>query len=209
MVDNPSEESPVSAPTGPKPKSAIVVFATSSTGRLILGGVALFVVLVVLGALAFFFLLNTGDQPSVPVATPGGSKPATAAVAPTNPPEQPLDETFTFRNVFAPSVNPPAEPSTTSGTSGGTTSTSATATVPAGPKDTLILTKISTESGVRVATFQWNGAEYVVEEGDQVADSPWKVVTIQSDSVVMLYGDSRVTLTVGQGFSDGGVVVSK
>ena len=42
----------------------------------------------------------------------GASKTTTAVVVPTNPPEQPLDDTFTFRNIFAPSVHPAPQPST-------------------------------------------------------------------------------------------------
>ena len=37
--------------------------------------------------------------------------------------------------------------------------------------------------------------------GDPIADTPWKVVSIGDTSVVMLYGDTQVTLTTGQGLS--------
>jgi hypothetical protein len=204
MVDNPSGEPPVSPSPEPKAASPIVTFLSSSTGKLIVGGIILFAVLVAVGALAFFFLLSPSEQATIPPAPTGGSAPATDTAVPTSPPEQMLDETFTFRNVFAPTVTPPTTPDESSSDSSG--STSDTANVPA---DTLVLTSISTESGERMATFIWNGTEYVVGEGDQVGDSPWEVLTINSDSVVMLYGDSQVTLTVGQGYSNGGVVFSK
>lgn len=201
MVDNPNGEPPVSTAPEPKATSPVVTFLASSTGKLIVGGVILFAVLVAVGALAFFFLLNQGDNEVAPPAPAGGSAPATETAVPTNPPEAMLDETFTFRNVFAPTVTPPsAESETESESTSGTMNA---------PENTLVLKSIHTESGERVATFEWNGAEYECHEGDQVDDSPWEVVTINSDSVVMLYGDSRVTLAVGQGFSDGGVVFSK
>ena len=210
MVDNVNAEPPVPASPGPKPKSAFVTFVTSSTGKLIVGGLVLFVAVVVLGALAFFFLFNAGSQNPVAIKIPGGrSKPATETVVPTNPPEQPLDETFTFRNVFAPTVKPAKEPVTTTASSNTNTTSTTPGSTTNGPKDTLILKSITVESGERVATFEWNNAEYPSKEGDVVDSSPWKVITINSDSVVMLYGDSRVTLTVGQGFSDGGVENTK
>ena len=153
--------------------------------------------LVAVGTLAFFFLLNPSSESAVivPAPAPGGAALSTATVTPTSPPEQPLDETFTFRNIFAPTVKPPAPPKAQStGSSSSTTSGTTNA-----PADTLVLKSITSESGVYVATFEWNGKEYECVEGDQVDDSPWKVVTIYSDSVVMLYGDSQVTLTVGAG----------
>jgi len=131
------------------------------------------------------------------VGQPPSSKPATQTAAPVDPPEQPLDETFTFRNVFAPSITPVT--ATTNTEDGGISP----ADVPA---NTLVLVSVHSESGKRVATFIWNGAEYACNEGDQVDASPWKVLTIYSDSAAMLYGDSRVTLTVGQGFGDSGSV---
>jgi type IV pilus biogenesis protein PilP len=198
MTDTFSQEPQPPVPSEPKPNSPVVVFLTSSTGRLIIGGILLFVVIVVAGTFAFFFLVNAGNNGGVPVApAPGaGSQPTTAVVVPTNPPEQPLEDTFTFRNVFAPTVKPPAEVVASSESSETSSATSTN-----GPEDTLILKSIQVEDGVQKATFEWNGAEYTVAEGDTVDSSPWKVLEISSDSVVMLFGDSRVTLTVGQGFS--------
>ena len=206
MVDNPSGEPPVSPSPEPKAASPIVTFLSSSTGKLVVGGIILFAVLVAVGALAFFFLLSPSDETVIPPAPAGGSAPATETAVPTSPPEQMLDETFTFRNVFAPTVTMPSTPDEPSADSPSSSTTSETPNVPA---DTLVLTSISTENGEPLATFIWNSAQYVVGEGDQVGDSPWEVVTINSDSVVMLYGDSQVTLTVGQGYSNGGVVYDK
>jgi len=203
MVDNMNAEEPIAPPPAPKPKSAFVTFMTSSTGKLVAGGIVLFIALVVLGALAFFFLVNAGNPPDVAVVVPGGSEPATETVVPANPPQQPLDETFTFRNVFAPTVTPAEDPSTETAASTSTTSGSTSTPTSNGPQDTLILKSIRVESGVYIAKFEWNGVEYDAVEGDQIGTSPWKVVTINSDSVVMLYGDSQVTLEVGQGISDG------
>jgi hypothetical protein len=34
-----------------------------------------------------------------------------------------------------------------------------------------------------------------------VGDTPWKVLSISDTSVVMLFGDDRVTISVGQGLT--------
>jgi hypothetical protein len=204
MTDNFGGEPPVGLPEGPKPKSAVATFLSSSTGRLVVGGVLLFILLVVVGTLAFFFLINAGNQVAPPPPSPGASTPATSAAAPTDPPEQPLDDTFTFRNIFVPTVIPPVQKTVSTSTdSSSTSSTASTA------QDTLILKSISVEDGVRVAVFEWNGQDYSCKEGDVVDDSPWKVLEIYSDSVLMLYGDSRITLTVGQGFTSDGASNTK
>lgn len=207
MVDNTNFGQPPIPPQGQKPRSPIVGYLTSSTGRLLVGGALLFVVLVVAGALAFFFFLNGGGQTPTTSSAPvhGGSKTASVTVPPSAPPEAGLKETFTFRNIFAPTVHPvTATTSSSSGTAVSSTSeseTSSTTSTTSGAKDTLILKSIATDNGVRVATFEWNGANFTVSAGDQVDSSPWQVISIGSDSALMLFGDSQVTLTVGQGFS--------
>ncbi len=201
MVDDPSGQPTIPPAPDSKPPSSFATFLSSSTGKLIIGSVLLFIVLVALGAVAFFFLFNAGTDVVIPPAPAGGSETTTEAAAPTDPPKQTLDETFTFRNIFAPTVSPPPTPEETTSDSSSSDDTSDTSGV---PEDTLVLKSIHSESGERVATFIWNGNTYECKEGDQVDDSPWEVVTINSDSVVMLYGDSRVTLTVGQGFGDSG-----
>jgi hypothetical protein len=198
MVDAQNmEETPAPVPGPPKPKPAIVVFLASSTGRLIVGGVLLFTVVVVAGAFLFFSLLNSAPPAAVPTAPSGSTTTTSTSVEATRPPDLPIDDTYTFRNIFAPTVRA-IKIKTVSSTTTSSTDTSVTSDVPA---DTLVLKSIETDSGKKVANFQWNGAVYACHNGDQVDSSPWQVLTIYSDSVLMLYGDSRVTLTVGQGFS--------
>jgi hypothetical protein len=209
MTDSFSGEPQAPVPSGPKPKSPLMTFLTSSTGRLIVGGILLFIVLVVAGTFGFFFLVNQGNQAVTPVGPPagGGTAAPTATVVPTNPREQRLEDTFTYRNIFAPTVKPRTTASTSNSDSdSGSTTTSDSAN---GPADTLILKAITVENGVRTARFEWNGTNYMSVKGDTVDDSPWQVLEIYSDSVLMLYGDSRVTLTVGQGFSSGGDINTK
>lgn len=212
MVDSASNIDPPQAPDPAAEKQP--GFFSTRNGRLIIGAVGLFLVLLIAGGAVAYFLINgmlnqAANSNAVVVkkstTTVTGSQNATnaAAAAPiVNPPEKPLSSTFTFRNVFAPSVTPvyPASASsTTSGTTSGSTTTSGTS-IPT-EKNTLFLMSISTVNGQKQATFAWNGVLYTVGEGDQVDDSPWKVVSIGSTSVVMLFGDTQVTLTVGQGQS--------
>jgi hypothetical protein len=100
-----------------------------------------------------------------------------------------------------PTIKPDVAPASTdtSGTTADTTGDGDTGNTV--PPNTLQLESVSTVDGEAVATFTWNGQEYTAGEGDQLGDSPWQVVSIEGDTVVMLYGDNRVSLTVGQGIT--------
>ena len=221
MTDLPNSlDSQPPAPTA-EPRGFAGFFATT-TGKLVVGAVALIVVVLVVGAIAWAFLFNSGSagspqtqtQTIVPAVSSTASGSASAAnPAPiVEPEETPLGTTFTFRNVFAPTLKeefPAPEPaaststsstSTSSGSSSssGSTTTSSTVKVPA---DTLYLQSIQTESGSKTATFVWNGSTYTLKEGESIPNSPWKVLTIGSSSVVMLFGDTQVTLSTGQGLN--------
>lgn len=196
-----------SADDGQKPS-----FLATSTGRIVVIGGAL-VAVVIIAVVVGLFVMNSGFfgqggdavvQQPVPV---GGvtSKSATETGAPiVDPARKPLESTFTFRNVFAPTVKRPTEATLTVGsgsgstTSGSSSTTSDTVDVPA---DTLFLESIQTTNGEKTATLIWNNQKYTVGEGDTIADTPWQVLEINDESVVMLYGDTEVTLTVGQGLS--------
>jgi hypothetical protein len=119
-------------------------------------------------------------------------------------------DVYTFRDPFKPLLEAPPTPtpssSTTSTSSGGSSSSATTASASGGSSGgsqeasgTLTLESISTEGGVKMAKFTLDGVTYTVSAGEQLGTTPWKVVEIGSDSVVMLYGDERITLTVGQG----------
>lgn len=204
MTDMTPMSDPVAAPTDEQASAQKSGgFLSTTTGKLVIGGVALIAVLVLLGVVAFVFFTFFASPPSTTTTTAvtttkvvkSGS--ATATVAPTNPPEPPLSSTFTFRNIFAPTVKNPGANGTSSSSSS-SSSTSSTAAVPSLPADTLLLESVQTVDGVKQATFVWNGQRYTVTAGQQVDGSPWKVLSIGSSSCVMLYGDQRVTLSVGQ-----------
>jgi len=178
-------------------------FLNTTTGKLVVGGVAIVLILGAIGAAFFFFILNGAVDGSVQLTSSAtGSTTATSSVeatqTPENPAERSLASTFTFRNVFAPTVKRTYESAATTSDTASADSSSTGASVDV-PANTLYLQSIISENGEPKAVFIWNGQTYTVGEGEQVADSPWKVLQINSDSVLMLYGDSQVTLSVGQG----------
>lgn len=177
-------------------------FFATPTGRIVMIVVAVLVFLGIASAVALFafgffvknqaedMLTDVAKQVSSQVATSvAGSQSATgvpavepAAIAP--------QDIFTFRDIFEPLIKPPVEQSTTE---------TSTITDPEG--DTLYLEDITSEDGAAVAVMLYNGTEHRLKVGGTIPDTPWQVLSIGDTSVVMLYGDSQVTLSIGQGTS--------
>lgn len=177
-------------------------FLNTTAGKLVVGGVALVLVLGAVGAAVFFFFLSGAVDQAVRLTAATPTSNATTGtvettLTPENPAERSLASTFTFRNVFGPTVKRTYE--ATIGADVVSDDSSSTGTSVDVPANTLYLQSIISENGEPKAVFIWNGQTYTVGEGEQVSDSPWKVLQISSDSVLMLYGDSQVTLSVGQG----------
>jgi hypothetical protein len=194
-------------PAGPA-KKGVAGFASTKRGRLVLGGLALLTLVIVVGVALTVFAFPTSDTATDPLAPPAGALAGNATVVPasdaetaTAPSTEPLSNTFAFRDIFVPTIKPDVAPASTdtSGTTADTTGDGDTGNTV--PPNTLQLESVSTVDGEAVATFTWNGQEYTAGEGDQLGDSPWQVVSIEGDTVVMLYGDNRVSLTVGQGIT--------
>jgi hypothetical protein len=172
-------------------------FFSTSGGRiaLILGAVVVF--LGIAGAAVFMVLSFLGGavtevvQDAIEAGQPASSTSTstiTATLVPVEPDDVPYGDLFTFRDIFVPVLKPtPAVVDTD------------TITSTPGEPDTLYLLNIIVEDGVPRAVLEFNGSEYVLAEGEDVSGTPWQVLSIGSDSVVMLFGDSRVTLAVGQG----------
>lgn len=198
VFNNPTDpQAPPPLESGGKPS-----FLKSPAG-IIVAVVVVVVLLIAAGLAVYVFLFNSGgtgvNPPTIKTVAPGSTKPGSVAASVTlelpitEPQEKPLESTFSFRNIFAPTVKRPT--AVTLQSSGSSTST---LNVPA---DTLYLVSIDEVNGERMASFIWNDATYQLGEGDTIAGTPWKVLDIRSDSVVMLFGDTEVTLTVGQGLS--------
>lgn len=204
MVDsmNPMDAgAPLPEPTDP-PKSGLAGFLSTTTGKLVVGGVALLIVVAAVGAILFLFVFQSGSDSSSLVPT-GAPKPSAVAsgtagasedTSPTERKVEPLTDTFSFRDIFVPTVKPAVESTSTTSSAGASGTVDPTAI----PENTLYLVSVQTVDGAEVATLIWNGTTYEVGEGDQLDGTPWQVLQINGSSVVMLYGDSQVTLTVGQ-----------
>jgi hypothetical protein len=67
--------------------------------------------------------------------------------------------------------------------------------------NTLTLLEIIDENGVRKAVLQLGATRYTLAAGESIGGTPWQVVSVGTSSAVMLYGDTQITLTVGQGIS--------
>jgi hypothetical protein len=105
------------------------------------------------------------------------------------------DEVFRFRDIFDPLIKP-ADETTTEPPPSETTTDTGDATDYAA--DTLYLVSITT-GAPPTAVMVWDRQQYTLQEGDAIPDSPWRLLDIRTTSVVMLYGDQQVVLSVGQG----------
>lgn len=183
-----------------------------SKRRLIVAGVAALAALVVIGAAVGLFVFRSGIGPAPQVATaadspattsePAGDEAPTAISAVLPKDAKPLSSSFTFRDIFVPTVKPKktadtSNTTTNTGSNSGSTTTTSTVT----SSNTLELKSVTTENGKEVATFLWNGKTFKAGAGEALAGTPWKVLSISGETVVMLYGDTRISLTVGQGIT--------
>ncbi len=189
-----------------QPSTAVPVGATVPKKRnrglmIALGALA---VLAVIGGIAAALIMFVFQAPNeVEVRTPGATTPQQSATATTQTaasakpaPAVANDEVFTFRDVFKPLAGKSVTTTTTA-----TENTTDTIDVNEYAADTLYLVSIGSDSGTPYANMVWNSKTYKLNEGDAIPDTPWKVLTIRTSDVVMLYGDQQVVLSVGQGIS--------
>jgi hypothetical protein len=187
-------------------------FLSTTAGKavLIVGAVVLLLsALGVVGMLLLGYLFTSSvedaieSQGQVPV-TDQSAAPATGEPEDViqEPSDVPLNEIFSFRDIFDPLVEPlPPDDGSDTGTGtdvDGDTDGDADADV---STDTLYLQDITSEDGIPIAVLELNGETYRLEEGQSIPDTPWQVLSIGTSSVVMLYGDTQVTLSIGQGIA--------
>jgi hypothetical protein len=169
-------------------------FLNSRNGKLVVGIALGLLLLGVLGYIGFTFFMDNGSGgPAVPPVVKAPVTAPVSANAPAGEPENvPIEDVFTFRDIFMPTIKVSDVPSSTvaSGTSGSSTQ-----------GNTLTLTSIGSENGAATAVLSWNGHTYTLAEGESIPNTPWRVLQIGTDSVTMLYGDNRITLSVGQGIT--------
>lgn len=186
-------------PAGPKPKAG-------PAGRNILLVVAAAIVLLAIVGVVGYVVLST--QTITPVSTPVVTTPVVPATpaTPSTPTSGsavtsgalPVVPDVTNRDVFTPRdpFQPIAAPVIAS-----TTTTSSSSTSSTTDSTTLVLSDIKTVSGVRKAVVKLGGKTYTVGNGETVGSSSWKVVQVNSSNVVFLFGDERITISLGQGTS--------
>ncbi len=180
------------APAGSS-ATGLKAFLATTAGRVVVIGGALAVLAVIVAAVALIAMGTLlggsssetgGVNPAVPGTSPKPSGKVTA-LAPAVPPVD-NREVFTPRDPFQRVVIP--------------VSALATAGVEASEEaDTLTLVEIINENGVRKGVFRFNGVTYTVGDGERLGDTSWQVVTVGTSSATMLFGDTQIVLTVGQG----------
>jgi hypothetical protein len=188
--------------TPQQPGQAKTGFFSTPNGRLVMIVGALALLAIVLGVAAAVVMKVVLPQPVDEIRVPQQqqSKPATQTASgeqPSGPaPAVSYDEVFRFRDIFDPLIKP-AEETSAEPTPSETTTDTGDATEYAA--NTLYLISISTTGDTPSAVMVWDRQQYTLQEGDAIPDSPWQVLDIRTTSVVMLYGDQQVVLSVGQG----------
>lgn len=173
-------------------------FLSTPNGRiaLIAGAVVIFLAVAAVVAAVVFNFIGGDPQIDDPLTPAPGSvvtTPAAPAATAVEPKMIPSSDIFTFRDIFDPVLKPrPAEEETPAV---GAVGADGVAMDP----DTLYLLNILVEDGVAKVLVEFNEAQHTLAEGEAISGTPWQVLSIGSDSAVMLYGDSRVTLSIGQG----------
>lgn len=199
-MDNLTPGNPMNAPAMPGQEGPKPSFLASRNGKILVGVLALVVVAAAaVGAFLIFF--SGGGSNNIATAPPIASKTTTqtasAEASPTEPPRKSLPALFTFRNIFRPSSVPISEQSPISGSSGAG-SASDYSSIPA---NTLYFISVESTNGQPVGNFFWNGKVYSAGAGARLGDTPWQVVSISGNSATMLFGDTQITLSVGQGLT--------
>jgi hypothetical protein len=188
------------APIGevaPAPAAPIIKRgAVSRNALLIVAGV---IILAVTVGLIWYAMSLANNSPVAPITTVvlpptpagGGSTGSTTTAAPG--PIVSIDnrDVFTPRNPFT--VILPIEiavpESDTSDNSDNNTETADTTT--------LTLRDIVTVDGVRKAVVRLAGVTYTLAAGETVGSSQWSIVEVNTNNIVALYGDVRVTISLG------------
>jgi hypothetical protein len=209
---SPEVEVPVTEMAPPSAGAGIRGFLATTTGKVVVIGGAVLALLLVVGAVSLFFMLFMGNQVAnevaqvakqasksatstgVPAAVTTSTKEATTSAVPTTPPAPvTLDNVFTFRDPFVPVLKPLPPPATS------TAAATSTATTTTAEANTLTLQDTVVQNGVRKAVLIWEGTTYTLGAGEQIAGTPWAVLSVGDTTVTMLFGDEQVVLSVGEG----------
>lgn len=111
----------------------------------------------------------------------------TAEVEIVEPEPLPYAELFTFRDIFDPVLKPAL------------VATPGQEATPTLDPDVLYLLNVVVEDGVSKALLELNATQHILAQGESIPGTPWLVQSINSGSVVMLFGDAPITLSIGHG----------
>jgi hypothetical protein len=214
-----------SSETAAEPKTGVKGFLSTTVGKVVVGCLGASILLAIIGVVVFFALASfgvgllgqatnqatqgTGSTVVVPPgggAGAGGSKPATSAVpsvvATPNVLTVTDDEVFTPRDPFIPVILPSPEPTSTSDaedSAGELTAGSSNGSITTPDSNALFLRLIMNTANGAIAVLDYKGTIYMAGAGDAIPNSPWKVVSVGTKTVTMLFGDERVTVALGEG----------
>jgi hypothetical protein len=180
------------APSKPKGGNKVLIVVAALFGLAVIGGiVAAFVLFFVVGDAVDDIEVRIPSEQEQPATVE-----ETGAVAGVQPaPEVANDDVFTFRDIFKPLLVAPTTTTTTTSTTIPADSLTPTTT------GTLYLQSIVTQDGVAHAVLRLDGTDYTLAAGESIPDTPWRVLRVDATSVVMLYGDTQVVLSIGQGIT--------
>lgn len=190
--------------TSQQPEQGKAGFFSTPTGKAVMIVGALGVLAVIAGvavAVVLRFVLPQAADVEIRVPQQQASKPSTPTAGGQESPAQPApavsyDQVFRFRDIFDPLIKPAEE---TSEEPAPSEPTSDVADVTDYAPNTLYFVNIAQDSERLYAVLVWNGQMYTLAEGESIPNSPWRVLEIRTSSVVMLYGDQRVVIGLGQG----------
>jgi cytoskeletal protein RodZ len=187
-------------------------FIKTPLGKVALTGfillIVLFIAALLLGAFLIFSNLKSAPQevPKAPVevkkSTEGAKVTIKESTEETETPKSSGEssaayEIYEYKDPFEPLIK-----ETTSTTTTVTTPSEEEIATPSEEEETgpqvLEVQDIFTENGVKYASIKYGTTVYKVKEGERVDESPYEVLTIGTDSVVLLYGDNRVEVKVGE-----------
>ena len=202
-------------------------FIKTPLGKLALVGVVLLILLFLAAFLVGIFFLfsslrtTSKEASKVPVEIKKTSETATASAKKSTsetdtakdekPEELTSFEVYEYKDPFEPLITEestgtpgsgdttPTTPTTTPGDEGdeGEESSTGSGEETTGPQ-VLEVQDIYTENGTKYSSVKYGSSVHKVKEGDRVNESPYEVLTIGTDSVVFLYGDQRVQVSIGE-----------
>jgi hypothetical protein len=223
VSDDPGIQSEAVAPiqTSAAPKTGVKGFLSTTVGKVVVGCLGGAILLGIIAVVVFIALASFGVSlfgqaanqagtgstvtKSANIPSTGTSSTAGTVAKPSNNATPDVltvtdDDVFTPRDPFVPIVFPSPAPASTANTSSDDLtngSTSGSITTP--DSNALFLRMITTTENGSAAVLDYKGTIYVALAGAAIPNSPWKVVSVGTKSVVMLFGDERVTIALGEG----------